>query len=113
MVSIVFKIDVSLGGDSCKHSNLVSFFEFIEKHDSPKPWGGMWGKVKKYLSTIVTLPGAAYANDSQQYAKDLIHEWAFGTPSMQRWFFTTNHKEIGLMYVIFGTFCGLIGSILS
>lgn len=31
------RIDVSLGGDSCKHSHLVSFFGFIEKNDSPKP----------------------------------------------------------------------------
>lgn len=34
-------------------------------------------------------------------------------PSVERWTFTTNHKEIGLLYVVFGTFCGLIGSILS
>lgn len=25
----------------------------------------------------------------------------------------TNHKEIGLLYIYFGTFCGIVGSILS
>lgn len=32
---------------------------------------------------------------------------------MQRWLYTTNHKEIGLMYIIFGLGCGLLGSVLS
>lgn len=26
---------------------------------------------------------------------------------------TTNHKEIGILYIVFGTFTGIIGSILS
>lgn len=30
-----------------------------------------------------------------------------------RWFCTTNHKEIGILCIIFGVGCGLIGSILS
>lgn len=30
-----------------------------------------------------------------------------------RWLHTTNHKEIGLAYIFFGSLCGIIGSILS
>lgn len=32
---------------------------------------------------------------------------------MLRWLCTTNHKEIGLLYVVFGTGCGILGSVLS
>lgn len=32
---------------------------------------------------------------------------------IDRWVFSTNHKEIGIMYMVFGIICGVLGSILS
>lgn len=46
-------------------------------------------------------------------ADAVVESVADKTMRFARWCLTTNHKEIGLMYMIFGMFCGILGSILS
>jgi len=47
-------------------------------------------------------------------ASRILKRWShFEKTFMQRWVYSTNHKDIGTLYLIFGTFSGIIGTIFS
>lgn len=54
----------------------------------------------------------SFSRSFSAVAKDIsFSEW--WNSSISRWIYTTNHKEIGILYIRFGIVCGLLGSVLS